>query len=104
MDRAYMSEVNEFLELKEACKYYITNGDVGMLIDALFNSMLRRYVKANKDYQLELWKLATAEIMSEQMWDYLCNVIDEDVRSKARACVDDGNEGEEEDDYVPLHF
>ncbi len=94
----FVIEVDEIQEHIENCPDLISNGDVGGVCEAFNNSIFKKYVKENKEFQLDLWKRAAenGELpyeMGELLWRY----IDDDIQATVKVHF----EGEESEDEEP---
>ncbi len=94
----FVDEVDELNEIIESCGCMISNGDVGGVSDALDNSLFRRYVCENEDYQVELWKRAAEEVLSSEMLHLLEGVIGAEIRKTIEVLVEDRKDDDEDED------
>ncbi len=89
----FVCEVDDLSNLIEEFGCLISNGDVGGVADALDNSLFERYLKENKEYQVDVWTRGKESDMFYEMLALLEKVICKDVRDSVRVRM----EGEEEE-------
>jgi hypothetical protein len=91
----FVIEVDELHDAIENCADFIRNGDVNGVAEAFDNSLFKRYVLENREYQVELWKALAEDEVSHAMFEVFGELIADDIRASIPIRMEDD---EEEDD------